>query len=86
MLDAIYLSFDLAWTIMRKRSFRLAAQHISQKRFHDTTPETERNSMGKLQENVAFTTCAFSFGVIPRVIKLYAKHMGLSILSSLEHQ
>lgn len=28
--------------------------------------------MGKLQENVAFRTCAFSFGVIPQVIKVYS--------------
>ena len=72
MLDAIYLLIDLTRVTLKNRSLRAAARYVSRKRFHDITPESERNSIGKLQDNAAFRTCVFCFGVIPQVIKLYS--------------
>lgn len=70
--DAVYLSIDFVFNALEKGSLCRAAQHIRQKRFYDVEPASERNSLGKLQENVAFRTGAFLFGVIPQTVKLYS--------------
>ena len=72
MFDAAYLTIELFSAIIRKGSLRRAAQQIRDKRFSDSVPESERNSMDRLQENVAFRIGAFFFGVIPQTIKLYS--------------
>ena len=72
VFDAAYLTIELMSAIIKKGSLRRATQQIRDKRFSDSVRESERNSMGRLQENVAFRIGGFFFGVVPQIIKLYS--------------